>query len=88
MEVVFFFLKMNGLIFVFVHLNNYFRLHVCLYVRTSHLHFFAIPAVVSQNVTNESCLACVKSEKYVVWVTLRPLGSMRQGEAELRTLQY
>ena len=32
---------------------------------------------------NESCLACVESEKYVVWVTLRPLGSIRQGEAEL-----
>ena len=58
------------------------------YVRTSHFHFFPIPAVVSQNVANETCLACVKSEKYVVWVTLRPLGSMRQGEAELCTLQY
>ena len=46
------------------------------------------PAVVSQNITNESCLACVMSEKYVVCVTLRPPGSMRQGEAELPTLQY
>ena len=78
------------------YLNNYFRLHVCLsvrpsvrtYVRTSHFHFFRIPAVVSQNVTNKSCLACVKSEKYVVWVTLRPLGSMRQCEAEVRIEQY
>ena len=78
-------------------LNNYFRLQVCLSFRTYvrlyicpyvTLSFFRIPAVVSQNVTNESCLACVKSEKYVVWVTLRPLGSIRQGEAELRTLQY
>ena len=43
------------------------------------LPFFPIPAVVSHNVTNESCLACLKSEKYVVLVTLRPLGSMRQG---------
>ena len=66
---------------------------VCPSVRPSvrksiKLPFFPIPAVVSQNVTNESCLAYVKSEKYVVWVTLRPLGSMMQGEAELRTLQY
>ena len=64
-------------------LNNYFRLHVCLSFYTSvrpyirpyvTLSFFLIPAVVSQNFANESCLACVKSEKYVVWVTLKPLG--------------
>ena len=60
--------------------------NVCMYVR--HTSFFLVPAAVSQYFTNESCLVCVKSEKYVVWVTLRPLGSMRQGEAELRTLQY
>ena len=57
-------------------------------VRTSHFHFFRIPAVVSQNVTNESCLVGVKSEKYVVWVTLRPLGSMSQGEVKIHALQY
>ena len=33
-----------------------------------------IPAVVSQNVTNLSCLACNKSEKYTFLLTLRPLG--------------
>ena len=30
---------------------------------------FSIPAVISQNVTNKSCLVCVKSEKYAI----RPL---------------
>ena len=52
------------------------------------LPFFPISAVISHNVTNESCFACAKSEKYVVWVTLRPLGSVKQGEAELCKLQY
>ena len=45
-------------------------------------------AVVSQNVTNKSFLVRVKSEKYSFWVTLRSLGSMRQGEAEIHALQY
>ena len=48
----------------FQHLNNYFRLHICL---SSHKYFsfpfFLMPAVISQNVSNESCLACAKSEK-------------------------
>ena len=55
-------------------------------IRTSH--FFPISAVASENVTNESCLACVKSEKYAVWVTLRPLGSIKQCETEKGTLQF
>ena len=39
-------------------------------------HFkFPIPAVDSQNVSNESCLACAQSEKYSFGFTLRPLGS-------------
>ena len=48
-------------------------------VPSSHITFFhtAIPAVVPQTVTNKSCLVCVKSEKYVLLVTIRPLGSMR-----------
>ena len=58
---------------------------LCTYV--TH-RFFLIPAIALQNVTDESYLACIKSEKYVVWVTLRSHGSIRQGEAELRTLQY
>ena len=62
---------------------------VCPLVHTyKTLPFFPIPALLSHNVTNESCSACVKSEKYVVWVTLRPLGSVRQGEAEFRKLQH
>ena len=51
----------------------------CTSVRTSLFHFLPISAIVSQNVTNESCLTCVKRKKYVVWVTL--------GEAKLRILK-
>ena len=47
-----------------------------------------IPAVLSQNVTYKSFLISVKSEKYASLVTFRPLGSVRIGEAELRTLCY
>ena len=42
---------------------------------------FTIPAAGSQNVTNKNCLVFVKSEKYAFWVTLRLIGSMRQGKA-------
>ena len=81
-------------ILYWVHLNNYFDFHVCLSIRPSVRSSVRVcvrkiapfPAVLWQNVTNKSCLVCVKSEKYVVWVTLRFLGSMRQGEDELRTL--
>ena len=41
-----------------------------------------------QNVTNKSCLVCVKSEKHAFWVTLRLLGPMQQGKAKLHTLHY
>ena len=52
-------------------------------------HFLAlILAVESQNVTNRSFLVCVKSGKYAFLITLRLLGSMRQGEAKLCTLDY
>ena len=48
-----------------------------------------IPAVVSQNVTNKSCLVCVKSEKYESWVTFTPqLNRCCQGEAEMRILDF
>ena len=47
-----------------------------------------IHAVVLQNAIKKSCLVCVKSENYAFWVTLRPLGSIRQGKAKLRTLHY
>ena len=67
------------------YLDNYFRLHICLsfhpsvrtYVRHTNFHFFPLPAIVSQNVNNESWFPCDKSEKYSVWVTLRPFRSMR-----------
>ena len=46
---------------------------------------FTIPAVISQNVTNKSCLVCVMSEKYASWVTLRPQWHRwRRGVAEVR----
>ena len=47
------------------------------------------PASVSQNVTNKSCLVCVKSEKYASWVTLRPQWDCcRRGEAEVCILNF
>ena len=80
----------------FHNLNNYFRLHVCLsfrtYVRPSVRHtfiFFQFPAVASQNVTNKSCLACVKSEKYASWVTISPQWECCcRGEAEVRIIDF
>ena len=49
----------------------------------------SVPASVSQNVTNKSCLVCVKSEKYACWVTLRPQWDhCRRGEAEVRILDF
>ena len=78
-----------------VNLHNYFNLHICpslrrrrRHVTSRHTFKLPIPAVDSQNVSNKSCLACAQSEKYSFWFTLRPLGSMRRGEAELHTLQY
>ena len=76
-----------------VHLHDYFNLHVCLSlqrpsVSVGVLSDFTIPTVASQNVSNKSSLECVKSEKYAFCVTLRLLGSMQQGKAKLRTIQY
>ena len=55
---------------VLYNLNNYLWLHGCLsfrttYVRTWVRHTLGISAS-SQNVTNESFLLCVKSEKYAL----------------------
>ena len=48
-----------------------------------------IPAVVLQNVINKSCLVCVMSEKYVLWINLRPqLDCCCRGEAEVRILDF
>ena len=46
----------------------------------------SLPSLDLSIITDESCLACVMSKKYVVWVTLKPLGSIRRGGAELHTL--
>ena len=46
-----------------------------------------ILAVVSQVFIYEICLVCVKSKNYAFLVTLGSLGSISQGEAELRILQ-
>ena len=75
-------------------LYNYFRLHVCLSFRTSvrpyvTLSFFQFPAVVSQNVTNKTCLACVENEKYASWVIIRPQWDCCcRGEAEVRIIDF
>ena len=90
-------LCMHALANCCLNLNNYFRLHVCLsfrtyvrtYVRPSHFHFFQFPAVVSQNVTNKSCLACVKNEKYASWVIISPQWDCScRGQAEVRTIDF
>ena len=48
-----------------------------------------IPAVVSQNVTNKSCLECVIIENYSFWVTLRPQSDCCcRGEAEVCILDF
>ena len=48
-----------------------------------------IPAVVSQNVTNKSCLVCVMSEKYAFWFTLRPQSDRcSQGKAKVCILYF
>ena len=80
------------------HLNNYFDFHVCLSIRpwfwlrfrgSVRPNLSSTPASVSQNVTNKSCLLCIKSEKYASWVTLRPQWDRcRQGEAKVRILNF
>ena len=52
---------------LFETLNDYFRLHVCLFFRPFICHTlrFPIPAVVSQNVTNKSYFLCLESNKYI-----------------------
>ena len=71
------------------HLNNYFDFHVCLSFRPSAQKLTSIPASVSQNVTNKSCLVRVKSEKYASLVTLRPKWDhCRQGKAKEHILNF
>ena len=68
------------------HLNNYFDFQVCLSIRPSVHPWFcpfvvpsvrkltSIPAVLSQNVTNQSYLECFESEKFAFCITPVPLG--------------
>jgi len=57
----------------FVNINIYFNLHVCLSIcrlsfAVCHLSRFefSISTVESHNISNKSCLVCVKSEKYAL----------------------
>jgi len=62
---------------------------VCPSVRACVRILAPIPAVVSQNVTNKSCLICVMREKYACWVTLRPQSDhYHRGEAEVHILNF
>ena len=76
-----------------LHLHNYFVVHVCLSMRHKCWQHpvsvpISIPLDASQNVSNKSCLVCVKNEKYAYWVTFRPLGSIRQGAAKPCTMYH
>ena len=84
--------------FTLLYLNNYFDFHVCLSFRRRRRSavlrpcvrkLAPFPAVFLQNVTNKSCLACVKSEKYASCVTLRPQwDSCHRGEAKVCILNF
>ena len=79
-------------------LNNYFNFHVRLSifpfvpfrsVRPCFWTLTSVSAVVSQYVTNKSCLVCVQSEKYASWVNLtHQLDCSCRGEAEVRILNF
>ena len=48
-----------------------------------------ITVVASQNVTNKSCLVCVKNEKYALCMNPPPqLDCCCQGKAEVRVLNF
>ena len=57
-------------------------LHTCFCV--CPIKLAPIPAEVSQNVSIKSCLVGVWSKNMHFWSPLKPLGSMRHGEAELQ----
>ena len=65
--------------YLLLNLNNYFN--VCLSIRPSVRPFLSvqkltsIPAALSHNITNKSCL-CFEREKYEFGVNHRPLGSI------------
>ena len=62
---------------------------ICWLVRLCVQKLAPISAVVSQIVTNKSCLVCAMSEKYASLVTLRPQWDCcHQGEAKVRILNF
>ena len=71
-----------------LNLNNYFNFHVCLSIRVCVCVRVSkkVPfsEVVSQNVTNISCLVYVKYEKYASWVPSDPSWTAAErGKAKL-----
>ena len=70
-------------------LTNFTLFQMSVHPYDGFLLMLSIPAVVSQNFTNKSCLVCVKSEKYASLVTLRPQWDRcRRGEAKVRILDF
>ena len=66
-----------------VNLHNYFNLHVCPSISCLSL------GVPQSDVTDKSCLVCVKSEKFASLVTLRPQWDCcSRGEAKVHILDF
>ena len=64
-------------------LHIYFNIHVCPSLmgwcqRLWRPVPLPIPAVVSKDITNTSCLVCVKNRKYTFLDTLRPLPGVQE----------
>ena len=54
------------LMYLFIVLKIYINISTFMSVRPYGVGFsLPIPAIISQNVTNKSCLVCIKSEKYM-----------------------
>ena len=59
----------------FSNLNYHINFRICLLICIIRPRELAsIPAVILQNVTNESCFVWFEMEKYAFWVTSEPLG--------------
>ena len=81
----------------YLNINNHFNFHICL---SFVLLLLLCPSecVCLKTCSNSCssitkfhkwiCLVCVMSENYAFWVILRLLGSIRQGKAKLRALDY
>ena len=53
---------------IFFHIHSHFNVWVCPFPLHQNSVPLPIPKVTLQYVTNKSCLACVKSEKYAFWL--------------------